>query len=265
MSIRKSKEVAALVVNLEQERSTISLLKLLILGVLGGMFLSFGALLYATVTTDIETNFNFGFAALIGGLVFSIGFILVMVSGTQLFVADFGIIAALEKKIPWANTAIRWLVVFGGNILGTILISIIYYNSGLYELSGDAVGGTIIDLADDMCELVWLTSLTRGVLAGIMLGLGVWMYHSAETTGGKVLSCILPTTTIMACGFEYSITNIFIIPLGITLHDLGVGGASSSLELVTGIVNNIVFVSIGNLIGAIIILGVLYWYVFKRN
>jgi len=265
MSVRKSKEVASLIVNLEQERDTLSYLKLLLLGIVGSIILGFGGILYATVISNPSTTID-EVSLLLGALVFAFGFIVVMISGSQIFCADLSIMAALEKKIPWVKIVIKWLVVFAGNIVGAFVLAFVYFNTGLYESGffGTSAGESIVEIASAKCDLLWLTAFTRGILAGILIGLAVWMYHSAENTGGKIISCLIPITLLFAIGFDYSVANMTLIPLGILIAGEGIGTPSDHLDMVYGSINGIGIVALGNLIGAVVLFGIIYWFVYKR-
>ncbi len=265
MSVRKLKETASVIVNLEQERETLSYLKLLLLGILGSIFLGFGGLLYATLLSYSSIHDD-GVLLLYGSIVFASGLIIVMMSGAQVFCADFGIMAALEKKISWVKVVIKWLVVFAGNIVGAFVLAFVYFNTGLYKLSygAESIGVSIVKIARIKCELVWLTGLTRSILAGVLIGLAVWMFHSAENTGGKIISCLIPITLLFALGFEYSVANMPIIFLGVLLAGEGVGVPGEYLDMVYGSINGIGIIALGNLIGAVVLFGIIYWFVYKR-
>lgn len=263
MSVRRSKEVAAYVTSLEQERATLPFFRTFLTALLGGIFIGFTVVLHAIISITADSN---AIDSVVGGVVYSIGFVIIFFTGAHIFIGDFGMMAALDKKVPWASVIKNWLIIFVGNLVGTLVFIIIYINSNAYN---EAIGDYFIVVADAKSEFSdWVMTLTSGFLGSILIILAVWMYSAAENTSGKILLIMLPITALAICGFEYSIANMVIIPMGLSSLERVEsipGGLSGELDQVNGIMNSILPVTIGNLVGGTLIMGLIYWYVYKRN
>ncbi|MFX1239136.1 MAG: formate/nitrite transporter family protein [Promethearchaeota archaeon] len=263
MSVRRSKEIAAYITSLEQEKATLPFFRTLLTALLGGIFIGFTVVLHGIISIAVTAGAS---DFILSGVVYSIGFIIIFFTGAQIFIGDFGMMAALDKKVPWAGVVKNWLIIFVGNLAGALIFMFIYLNTSAYN---ETMGDYFIVAADDKCKITdWVLPFMGGFLGSILICLAVWMYSAAENTSGKILLIMLPISALAICGFEYSIANMVIIPMGLSslerVNSIP-GGLSGELDLVNGILNNILPVTIGNLIGGTFIMGLIYWYVYKRN
>ncbi|MGI9372781.1 MAG: formate/nitrite transporter family protein [Hyphomicrobiales bacterium] len=229
--------------------------KTLILAVLAGAFIAFGALLYIVVTTN--SGLGFGPERLLGGISFSLGLILIVVGGAELFTGNILMVFAwADRKIFLSDLLKSWTIVYVGNLIGAATTAYIIYLAGTQNLANGGVGETAIKIASAKVELAALEAITRGVLCNVLVCLAVWLSFSARTVPGKIMAIVFPVTGFVAMGFEHSIANMFFLPFG---HLSG----ASSVTLHAGLYN-LLLVSVGNLIGGGLLVGLVYWLVYGR-
>jgi formate/nitrite transporter len=241
-----------------------------LLGMLAGFFIGLGAVFSILVTTDI--GLGFGLGKLLGGLAFSLGLILVVIAGAELFTGNSLIVA------PWLSTRVsgsallrNWAIVYFANFAGAlILVGLVFYGQ-FWTLSGNAVGANALMIASGKTSLAFAPALFRGILCNVLVCLAVWMCLGGRSITEKILAIIFPITAFVACGFEHSIANMFFIPMGMAvagqtevLQAAGVTAAQVANVNMFGLVHNLVPVTIGNIIGGTSV-GIVYWLVFLRK
>jgi formate/nitrite transporter len=237
---------------------------------LAGFFIGLGAVFCTLVTTDM--GLGFGLGKLLGGLAFSLGLILVVVAGAELFTGNALIIA------PWLSTRVsgsallrNWAIVYFANFAGALILVAILYYAQFWALNGYGVGANALTIASGKSSLAFVPALCRGILCNALVCLAVWMCLSARSVTEKVLAIAFPITAFVACGFEHSIANMFFIPMGIAMTGQAevvqaAGLAASQIANVNmlGLVNNLIPVTIGNIIGGTSV-GIIYWLIFLRK
>lgn len=232
------------------------------LGILGGAFISLGALFYVVIVTPGSGSpAPFGLIRLAGGVAFSLGLVLILVGGAELFTGN-NLIA-----MAWAAGRIRtrqllenWGWVYLGNLIGaigTVALTLLARTGGLAE--GD-VGQTAMDIARNKASLSPATALARGILCNALVCLAVWLCMGARGVADKILAIVFPISAFVACGFEHSIANMYFLPLGMTLAM----GSSAPIE-VTDALSNLLFVTIGNILGGTMLVALIYWFIYLRN
>ena len=245
-------------------------LSMALLGILAGFFIGLGAVFCTLVTTDI--GLGFGLGKLLGGLAFSLGLILVVVAGAELFTGNALIIA------PWLSTRVtgsallrNWAIVYFANFVGALTLVAILYHAQFWALNGYGVGVNALMIASGKTSLAFIPALCRGILCNVLVCLAVWMCLSARSVTEKVLAIVFPITAFVACGFEHSIANMFFIPMGIAIagqaevvQAAGLIASQIANVNILGLVHNLVPVTIGNIIGGTSV-GVIYWLVFLRK
>ena len=206
------------------------------LAVLAGAFVALGAVAYTMVMTGADP-LN-GADRMLGGLVFSLGLILVVVGGAELFTGNALIVmAAVDGLVSPAALLRNWMVVYAGNFVGAVCIAVAVALSGV--LDGEA-GLTAVAIAETKAALGWREALLRGVLCNVLVCLAIWLSLAARTVTGKILAIIGPIAAFVLLGFEHSVANMYLIPQGI------LAGATVSAG---DFLHNLVFVTIGNVIG----------------
>jgi formate/nitrite transporter len=243
---------------------------LALLGLLAGFFIGLGAVFCTLVTTD--TGLGFGLGKLLGGLAFSLGLILVVVAGAELFTGNSLIVA------PWLSTRVsgsallrNWGIVYFANFAGALILVAVIYHAQFWALDGYKVGANALMIAAAKTSLGFGPALARGIMCNILVCLAVWMCFAARSVTEKILAIVFPITAFVACGFEHSIANMFFVPMGIAVAGqaevVQAAGATASQIAnvnVLGLVQNLIPVTIGNVIGGTSV-GVVYWLIFLRK
>jgi len=245
-------------------------LSMALLGILAGFFIGLGAVFCTLVTTDIALGFGLG--KLLGGLAFSLGLILVLVAGAELFTGNALIIA------PWLSTRVsgyallrNWAIVYFANFAGSLILVAILYHAKFWALNDFGVGANALAIASGKSSLAFVPALCRGILCNVLVCLAVWMCLSARSVTEKVLVIVFPITAFVACGFEHSVANMFFIPMGIAMGGhaeviqfAGLTASQIANVNMLGLIQNLVPVTIGNIIGGTSV-GIIYWLIFLRR
>ncbi len=247
---------------------------LVVLGVLAGAFIAFGAMFMTIVMTGAG-ELPWGMARLVGGLVFSLGLILVIVGGAELFTGDsLMIVACASRRITPVALMRAWTLVYVGNILGAVGTAALVYLSGQHEFAGAAVAKTALAIAATKAALPTVQLFFLAVLCNVLVCLAVWMSFGAESTAGKVLVIVPPVAAFVAAGFEHSIANIYLLPYALMIKSAGspelwqtIGSGAQSVAGLTAssALHNIVVATVGNLIGGSLMVGAVYWFVYLRG
>jgi formate transporter len=243
---------------------------MVLLGLLAGFFIGLGAVFCTLVTTD--TGLGFGLGKLLGGLSFSLGLILVVVGGAELFTGNCLIVTpCMSARVSGLQLLRNWVVVYSSNLVGAlILVSLIFY-ARFWALDGYEVGANALMIANAKVSLAFVPALCRGIMCNILVCLAIWLCFAARSVTGKIMAIVFPITAFVACGFEHSIANMFFIPMGMAvagqaevMQAAGVTAAQIGNLTPVGFVNNLVPVTIGNIIGGSLV-GVVYWLIFLRK
>lgn len=245
------------------------------LAVLAGAFIALGAVVATVVSVSGAADpLPYGVTKLLGGLVFSLGLILVIVGGAELFTGNNLIVMAwASRRITTKSVLRNWAIVYLGNLVGSLAIAVLIFGSGQYMFANGEVGKTMLSIANAKCEIGFLQAMCLGILCNILVCLAVWLTLSARTTTDRILAIIAPITAFVAAGFEHSVANMYFIPTGLlTKHGatpefwnaVGQTGADYPGLSVSGMFANLVPVTLGNIIGGAILVGTVYWFVYLR-
>ncbi len=243
----------------------------LILAVLAGAFIGLGAAFATLATTD--PGLGFGPAKVLGGVTFSLGLILVVVAGAELFTGNNLVAMAWASRLITTRQVLRnWGLVYVGNFAGSVGTALLVYLSGVWALGGHGVGANAVAIAAAKCDLPWMEAFCRGILCNALVCLAVWLSQSARSTTDKILAIIWPIAGFVAMGFEHCIANMYFIPLGIILKgnpemmgSLAVGPAGIGSLDWGGLMNNLVPVTLGNIVGGTLMVAGVYWFAYLRN
>ena len=263
-------------------------LPLFALAVLAGAFIAFGAIFATTVISGdglitqsgessmiFLTDYPFGTTKLLAGLVFCLGLILVIVGGAELFTGNNLIVMAWASgKVSTMKLLRNWIIVYIGNFIGSIGTAAIVMFSKQYTFGGGDVGLTALNLANGKLGFSFIQAIALGLLCNALVCLAVWMTFSARSTMDKIAAIIFPISAFVAAGFEHSIANMYFIPMGLLIKayapadfwtSIGRTPADySSLTWQSFLVNNLIPVTIGNIIGGAIFVAAVYWLIFLR-
>ena len=250
-------------------------LTLLALAVLAGAFIGLGAMFSTAVSAGMEGTLGYGLIRLIAGLAFSLGLILVIVGGAELFTGDTLIVMAWAAKRVRTLSLLRvWLIVYVGNFVGAVATAAIIFGSGHYEGGGGAVGKVALNIARAKLEHGFGEALALGVIANVLVCLAVWMCFSARTTTGKVMVIVPPIAAFVAGGFEHSIANMYFVPMALFIEHFapdafwsGIGATAADYAGigVGGFLLNLISVTIGNIIGGGVLVAGVYWFIYLRR
>jgi formate transporter len=264
-------EIAARIESSGVAKANLPLIPLLALGVLAGSFIAFGAMTYTLVITGSELGF--GPTRALGGIAFSLGLILVIVAGAELFTGNNLITMAwADGKVSSSALLRNWGLVYVANFAGSLGAVVLVYLAGTLSLDAHAVGVTALKIALAKVELPFWQALFRGILCNALVCLAVWLSFSARRVGGKILAIVFPIAAFVALGFEHSIANMYAIPIGLlAAHDpVIVAAAALSTDALTaltvsGFLTNLVAVTIGNIIGGGGFVALVYYLIYIRG
>jgi formate/nitrite transporter len=269
---RSPRAVAAIVTkSAGVKKATTSALNVLVLGILAGVYIGFGAALATLVASDAPGRFGTGVGQVLIGSVFSVGLILVVVAGAELFTGNsLMITGVLGKEYGLTRMLTRWAVVYAANFVGAMLLAFIMYQSGLWRMGSNAVGLKAVAIAHAKVDLSFGEAFFRGVGCNWLVCLAVWMAFSAKEIAGKVLVIFFPIMAFVALGYEHCVANMYFIPMGLMLKGTAAaeGLAGARLESLTWgrfLTANLVPVTLGNIVGGAMFVGSLYWWVYMRS
>ena len=243
-----------------------SFLRLTILGIFAGVYIGFGAQLATMVTHDLAAFLGLGMAKLVSGAVFSVGLMLVVIAGAELFTGNNLIfLSVLDRQVKVTGLLRNWGIVYFANLAGSLLLVLLMYWSGLWKTGGGAVGATAVKIANAKVSLGFLEAFARGILCNWLVCLAVWMAVSARTVVGKIFAIFFPIMAFVASGFEHSVANMYFIPMGLALKGQGLIEVSANLSVGGMIVKNLIPVTLGNIVGGAFFVAALYWVVYIRK
>ncbi|MCP4359913.1 MAG: formate transporter FocA [Chloroflexi bacterium] len=248
--------------------------RMLALAVLAGAFIALGAIFATTVTTGSSGHMSFGITKLAGGLVFSLGLILVVVAGAELFTGNNLIVMAWAGRKVSSRLLLRnWSIVYVGNFLGAVATALLLFVSQQYMSAGGQIGVNALNIANSKTGLGFVPALFLGILCNALVCLAVWLCMSARTTTDKILAIIFPITAFVAAGFEHSIANMYFISIGLFIKQwapesfwqaAGTTAASYPNLTWSAFFANLLPVTIGNIIGGAFLVGLAYWFIYLR-
>lgn len=279
-------EMATRVEYLGVRKAEMPFLKMFMLAVLAGAFISLGAIFATTVSAGsmtitsaggeaaFTTGFPYGFNRLLVGLAFCLGLILVVVGGAELFTGNNLIVMAWASgKVKGGALLRNWLIVYLGNFVGSIGTVVLMFFSKQYVFGANSVGIAALRIGIAKVEFSFLQAVALGVLCNALVCLAVWLTFSARSTIDKIVAIIFPITAFVAAGFEHSIANMYFIPYALFIKDFDpafmaqVGDKVANLDKLTWqafLVDNLIPVTIGNIIGGAVLVAAIYWAIFLK-
>jgi len=241
-----------------------------VLGILAGAYIGFGGLLSTTVTFDTAAKWGLGFSKILGGAAFSVGLMLVVIAGAELFTGNNLMVSSvMSREITLSTMGKRWAVVFVANFIGSILVTLLFYYSGLWKTADGALGAAAVKIAYTKVSLSFSEALWRGIGCNWLVCLAVWMALASRQIIGKIFAIFFPIMAFVAIGFEHSVANMYFIPTGILLmNGAGISNVPGVDPNMLGWVNflwrNLLPVTIGNIIGGAVFVGMSYWGAYIR-
>jgi len=254
-------EVARRIETIGVTKARLPLLPMVMLGLLAGGFIALGALYFVLVLSD--ASLDFALSRVLGGVAFSAGLIMCVVAGAELFTGNNLLAMAwADGRITTSELLYNWLIVALSNLVGAVGVALIVYFSGHADMNGAGIGAQYMKMAAAKCELSFSNAFFRGVLCNFLVCIAVWMAMAGRTVADKILAIVFPISAFVAAGFEHSVANMYIIPLGIFLK-----GSSMAFPALswTGFAHNIVPVILGNLVGGSVLVALVYHVVYRRG
>ena len=267
-------EIADSAISIGVRKANLSTPAKFLLGILAGAFIAFGAQAANLVTHTMTDSAS---AKLTAGLIFPAGLIMVIMAGAELFTGNcLMIISLAERRITLAKLLWSWLVVYAGNLFGSLIVAWLVSLSGQWNLTGGLLGGLTVKTAAAKVSLSFTEAITLGILCNWLVCLAVWMSFGAKDGVSKAACIFFPVWVFIASGFEHSIANMYYIPAGILAKSnpsyvsraLEIGASQTgidSLNVVRMFTRNLIPVTIGNIIGGCMFVGLAYWFVYLRG
>lgn len=251
-----------------------SFFKLLLLSIMAGAFIAFAAegsnmaafnLFYEPTT--------YGLGKALAGAIFGTGLMLVVLCGGELFTGNTLILAAVFEKRVKVSTMLRnWVIVYIGNLIGSLFIAYMMYQSGLFTSGADVLGAVTIKIAAYKTGLSFMPAFYLGIMCNWLVCLAVWLAYGADNMVGKIFGIFFPIWLFITSGFEHSVANMYYIPAGILAkaneHFVELSHVSAeALNQLTWsgfFIHNLIPVTLGNIVGGGIFVGIAYWFVYKK-
>lgn len=262
-------EIAVKACEAGEKKAALNASSTLLLAILAGAYIAFGAVFSAISVTGMAGTWPYGFMKVLAGLTFSLGLILVVVGGAELFTGNnLMVISWINRKTTFYRLLRNWGIVYIGNFIGSFLIAALVFISRIYTASSGDLGKTMLNLANSKVQFSFSQALVLGILCNILVCLAVWLAFSSRTTSGKILSIVFPITAFIAAGFEHSVANMYILPVAILIKSFdpsfaaGTGLDLASLTWGNFFIDNLLPVTIGNILGGAGFVGGVYALIY---
>lgn len=263
-------EVAKRVEQVSLSKCTNDPFRVLALAILAGAFIALGAVFY-TLITHAPGTIPLGLLNWLGGLAFCLGLVLVVVAGAELFTGNnLLVMAFVDNKISLRQLLNNWWLVYLGNFIGALGIVLLIALSGLWWQGDGALAAKTVAIAESKVNLSFWEAFSRGILCNMLVCLAIWLTLAGRSVTDKILAILLPISAFVALGFEHSVANMFLIPAGMIASNMqawqGMGLAvSENLNMNGFLLGNLLPVTLGNLLGGSILVGLFYWFIYLRD
>jgi formate transporter len=248
-------------------------LKSFLLGLTAGGYIALGFVFYTTSQVGAAALAWSGAARVLGGIVFATGLVLVVLTGAELFTSSMlTLTARASGRITWGQLLGNWGLVYVANFLGALTIVALVYLSGTWHNANGGWGAVVLTTSRAKLQHTFLEAFTLGVLCNLVVCLAVWAAYSGRTTTDKILAVTMPIALFVAAGFEHSVANMFMVPLGLLIKDNAGANFWSNAGLIKGdfadlswanfLLDNLLPVTLGNILGGGLMIGILYWTIF---
>ncbi len=257
------KEIATKIETVGVVKAHMDTLPLVMLGILAGAFIGLGCLFFVMVKSDSSLSFAIG--QLLGGLVFCLGLLLVVVAGAELFTGNNLLAMAwADRQITSAEVLRNWMLVCAANFVGAVGLALVVYFSGHTHMNGGQIGQTVMRIALTKQNLPWQEAFLRGVLCNVLVCMAVWMAMAGRSVIDKAVAIVFPVTAFVAAGFEHSIANMYLMSLALVIQYFEVP-ATQQVLTIAGMFGNLVPVILGNLVGGSVLVGLVYHLIYLRT
>lgn len=265
-------EMLARAISASETKASMQSGKTFLSAILAGMYIAFGGVFSTVIATGTAQSLPYGIMKSLQGLVFSLGLILVVIGGAELFTGNMLMVTGLSHhKITWSGMLKNWGIVYVGNFAGSLLVAALILLGKSYQFAAGDYGLAMLKIAAAKSGYQPLQAFSLGILCNILVCLAVWLTYSAKNTTDKILAILFPISAFIAAGFEHSVANMYLVPVGLLLKVLDPGFVmSSGLELSSltwpsFLLHNLLPVTIGNMIGGILFVGLIYAFIYKKS
>ncbi len=267
------KEIAENMVAIGKKKSELPFVPMLILGILAGLYIGFGAEVYLMVSHDLAARMGIGFMRFLRGSVFTAGLMLVIIAGAELFTGNcLMVIGMWARQIPPGKLLRNWIVVYLANFLGSAFLAALIYFSGQWKFGDMGVATEVLTTCVRKVNLSFIEAFCRGIACNCLVCLAVWMATAGRDVAGKLLAIYFPIMTFVASAFEHSVANMYIITLGLLLKGnaaavsaAGLGAQLETLNWSNFLFVNLLPVTLGNIVGGSLIIGGAYYLAYLRT
>jgi len=254
------------------KKTALDTVRMFLLAILAGAFIAMGAV-FATTVSAGGSVLPYGVTRLLAGVAFSLGLILVVVSGSELFTGNSLIIIAFANRRITLGALLRnWGVVYSGNFVGAILTAFLMFLTRQYTFGGGSVGLVALNTGEAKTSLVFAQAVVLGIFCNALVCMAVWMCYSARSTIDKILAIVPPIAAFVAVGFEHSIANMYFIPIALFIKQFGSPAFFEAIQKTPAnfphltwsnfFLVNLLPVTIGNIIGGVVMVGLMYWFIY---
>lgn len=246
------------------KKANLPILASLMLAMVAGGSVGLGALYYAIIASDAALSF--AVTRVVGGLTFSLGLVLVVVGGAELFTGNNLIVMAWASgRVSTSELLRNWLLVYIGNFVGALGLVLLVFFSHHIEMNDGRIGLAVLKTATGKIEPGVMTLFFKGVLCNVLVCLAVWLAYAGRSVIDKIVALILPVSAFVAAGFEHCVANMYFLPLAWLLVQTGNVPADFDATSITilGIIHNLVPVTLGNIVGGAGLVGAVYWSIYR--
>lgn len=265
--------VAKAIIGVGKAKTNLSVMQMIILGILAGVFIGFGSELATMISFDMGKFMGVGFAKFMFGSVFAVGLILVVIAGAELFTGNNLIfVSVLTGDVKFNKMLNNWFWVYMANFIGSLLLVWIMYSTGLWKTGDFGVGAKALAIANGKVNLSWGAAFARAIGCNWLVCLAVWLAIASKDVVGKIFGIYFPIMAFVASGFEHCVANMYFIPMGLLLKNnagvVAAAGLTNKLANLTWggfIGNNLIPVTLGNIVGGAFFVSTLYWVVYLKG
>lgn len=267
-------EIARKAETIGAQKARLDFSSLFVLSILAGAFIALGAMFATTVMAGADGVIPFGLSRLLAGVAFSLGLILVVVGGAELFTGNTLMVMALAaRKIALMEMLRAWAIVYVGNFFGAVGTAVLVLLSGQYLSGNGSVASVALRLANAKVELPFDHAFFLGILGNVLVCLAVWLSIGARSTGDKILAVLFPVSAFVAAGFEHSVANMYFVPIGLLIKAWAPASLWAQIAISpdgmlaltwAGFLWHLIPVTLGNLIGGAVLVGGVYWFIYLR-
>lgn len=254
-------EIAKNYVDIGAEKTRMQTGRLLLLSILAGVFIALAGVGCQAVAVSIPMA---SLGKFLGACIFPAGLTMVLLAGSELFTGNtLIIISVLEKRATWGGLLRNWILVYLGNLVGGILVAACVTYGHTLSLFDGGFAASVVSSAAGKVQLTFSEGFFRGILCNLLVCLGVWISFAAKDVAGKILGLFFPVMLFVLCGYEHCVANMYFIPAGI-FASAEYGISVPGLTWDAFFINNLIPVTLGNILGGAGIVGCGYWAVYLR-